>query len=69
MTTRRRVGPPWRRARCRIRTVARLQIEDVDVPRLRIRRDLGPIEDLALSLESFGLLHPVHVYASHGRYR
>jgi len=46
-----------------------LQIEQIEVPHARIRRDLGPIEDLALSLGSFGLLHPVHVYASHGHYR
>ncbi len=46
-----------------------LALDQIDVPRARIRRDLGPIEDLALSLDSFGLLHPVHVYASHGRYR
>ncbi len=46
-----------------------LSLDQIDVPRARIRRDLGPIEDLALSLDSFGLLHPVHVYASHGRYR
>ncbi len=46
-----------------------LSIDQIDVPRARIRRDLGPIEDLALSLGSFGLLHPVHVYASHRRYR
>jgi ParB/RepB/Spo0J family partition protein len=46
-----------------------LAIDQIDVPRVRIRRDLGHIEDLALSLGSFGLLHPVHVYASHGRYR
>jgi ParB family chromosome partitioning protein len=46
-----------------------LPLDQIDVPRARIRRDLGPIEDLALSLGSFGLLHPVQVYASHGRYR
>jgi ParB/RepB/Spo0J family partition protein len=47
----------------------RLPLDQIDVPRARIRRDLGTIEDLAVSLDSFGLLHPVHVYASHGRYR
>jgi ParB/RepB/Spo0J family partition protein len=50
-------------------TLVHLSIEQIDVPHARIRRDLGPIEDLALSLGSFGLLHPVHVYASHGRFR
>jgi ParB/RepB/Spo0J family partition protein len=47
----------------------RLPLDQIDVPRARIRRDLGTIEDLAVSLDSFGLLHPVHVYASHGRFR
>jgi ParB/RepB/Spo0J family partition protein len=49
--------------------LVRLPLDRIDVPRVRIRKDLGQIEDLALSLDSFGLLHPVHVYASHGRYR
>src|SRR5438067_10712079 len=49
--------------------LVRLPLDQIDVPRARIRKDLGQIEDLAHSLESFGLLHPVHVYASHGRYR
>jgi len=47
----------------------RLPLDRIDVPRARIRKDLGQIEELAVSLDSFGLLHPVHVYASHGRYR
>ncbi len=46
-----------------------LPLDHIDVPRGRIRRDLGHIEDLAVSLDSFGLLHPVHVYKSRGRYR
>jgi len=69
MTTRRRVGTPEAPRTVPHPELMHVRIEDVDVPRARIRRDLGPIEDLALSLESFGLLHPVHVYASHGRYR
>ncbi|HET6318943.1 MAG TPA: ParB/RepB/Spo0J family partition protein [Chloroflexota bacterium] len=46
-----------------------LPLDQIDVPRARIRRDLGHIEDLAVSLDSFGLLHPVHVYKSRGRFR
>jgi ParB/RepB/Spo0J family partition protein len=69
MTTRRREGPPQATRAVPHPDLLRLQVEDIDVPRLRIRRDLGAIDDLALSLGSFGLLHPVHVYASHGRYR
>src|SRR4030095_13912666 len=69
MTNRRRVGPPEAPRAVPHPELMPLAIADIDVPRARIRRDLGPIEDLALSLGSFGLLHPVHVYASHGRYR
>jgi ParB/RepB/Spo0J family partition protein len=69
MTTRRRLAPPEAPPAVPHPVLLHLPIDQVDVPRARIRRDLGPIEDLALSLGSFGLLHPVHVYASHGRYR
>jgi ParB/RepB/Spo0J family partition protein len=47
----------------------RIQVDSIDVPQLRIRRDLGAIDELAYSLSNFGLLHPVHVYESHARYR
>ena len=47
----------------------RVDVESIDIPRLRIRRDLGAIDELAFSLSNFGLLHPVHVYESQSRYR
>jgi ParB/RepB/Spo0J family partition protein len=47
----------------------RLPLAAIDVPQVRIRRDLGHVDELAHSLASVGLLHPVHVYLSHGRYR
>lgn len=69
MTTRRRLAPPEAPPAVPRAEHVRLPLDQIDVPHARIRRDLGPIEDLALSLDSFGLLHPVHVYESHGRYR
>jgi len=47
----------------------RLNIDQIDIPRLRIRRDLGEIVELAISLAKFGLLHPLHVYPARGRFR
>jgi ParB/RepB/Spo0J family partition protein len=47
----------------------RLDIDAIDIPQRRIRRDLGHVEDLAVSLGSVGQIHPIQVYASHGRYR
>jgi ParB/RepB/Spo0J family partition protein len=69
MTTRRRLAEPSATPAAPRAEHVRLPLDQIDVPRARIRRDLGPIEDLAVSLDSFGLLHPVHVYESHGRYR
>jgi ParB family chromosome partitioning protein len=69
MTTRRRLAQPEAPPAVPRPELLHLAIDQIDVPHLRIRRDLGPIEDLALSLGSFGLLHPVHVYPSHRRYR
>ena len=47
----------------------RIPIAQIDVPPVRIRRELGPIEDLAYSVGSVGLLHPVQVYRVRNRYR
>jgi ParB family transcriptional regulator, chromosome partitioning protein len=47
----------------------RLPLESIDVPHARIRRDLGPVEELAVSLATVGQIHPVQVYSSHGRFR
>jgi ParB/RepB/Spo0J family partition protein len=47
----------------------RLSLALIDIPPARIRRELGPIEDLAYSVSSIGLLHPVLVYRVRGRYR
>jgi ParB family transcriptional regulator, chromosome partitioning protein len=47
----------------------RLAVDQIDVPRVRIRKDLGSVGDLAYSLGSVGLLHPIQVYPARGRYR
>jgi ParB-like chromosome segregation protein Spo0J len=47
----------------------RIPLGQIDVPALRIRRELGAVEDLAYSVGSIGLLHPVHVYRVRTRYR
>jgi ParB family transcriptional regulator, chromosome partitioning protein len=47
----------------------RIRLAQIDVPPVRIRRELGAVEDLAYSVGSIGLLHPVHVYRVRTRYR
>jgi ParB/RepB/Spo0J family partition protein len=47
----------------------RLAVDLIDVPHLRVRQDLGPVGDLAYSIGSVGLLHPIQVYALRERYR
>lgn len=47
----------------------RIPLALIDVPPARIRRELGGVEDLAYSVGSFGLLHPVQVYRVRTRYR
>jgi ParB/RepB/Spo0J family partition protein len=59
-------GEPQRRPLGELR---RLSLEVIDIPNRRIRRELGQVEDLALSLASVGQIHPVQVYERHGRYR
>ena len=65
-TTRRRPAPP---APALPATHQRISIAQIDIPPARIRRELGPIEDLAYSVGSVGLLHPVQVYRLRNRYR
>lgn len=40
-----------------------IEITDVRVGKQRVRRDVGNLEDLKLSVERFGLLHPIAVKA------
>jgi len=47
----------------------RLALDQIDVPRLRIRRELGAVEDLAFSLGAVGILQPVQVFHTGDRYR
>src|SRR5919108_4959305 len=72
-TTRRRPAPPAR-SRPAAPTIPaaelhRIPVAQIDVPPARIRREMGPIEDLAYSVGSVGLLHPVQVYRVRNRYR
>ncbi len=62
-TTRRRPAPPLSA------THQRIPIAQIDIPPARIRRELGTVEDLAYSVGSVGLLHPVQVYRVRSRYR
>jgi ParB/RepB/Spo0J family partition protein len=47
----------------------RIAIAQIDIPPVRIRRELGSIQELAYSVGSVGLLHPVQVYRIRNRYR
>ncbi len=47
----------------------RIPLDQIDVPRSRIRRHFGPIKELAHSLGSVGLLQPIQVFQSRSRYR
>jgi ParB family chromosome partitioning protein len=49
--------------------LVRLAVDQIDVPQVRIRKELGPVGDLAYSLDSVGLLHPIQVYPARNRYR
>src|SRR5918912_3561855 len=72
-TTRRRPAPPARSQPAAppipAAELRRIPIAQIDVPPVRIRRELGPVEDLAYSVGSGGLLHPVQVYRVRNRYR
>src|SRR5918911_2699393 len=71
--TRRRPAPPARSLSTAPPTPAadlrRIPIAQIDIPPVRIRRELGAIQDLAYSVGSVGLLHPVQVYRVRNRYR
>jgi len=47
----------------------RLRLDLIDVPRERLRRDLGAVNDLAFSLGTVGILQPIQVFQVGGRYR
>src|SRR5215218_9223791 len=47
----------------------RLALDQIDVPRMRLRRDLGAVDDLAYSLGSVGILQPIQVFRTGKRYR
>jgi ParB/RepB/Spo0J family partition protein len=47
----------------------RLRLDLIDVPRQRIRRDMGAVNDLAYSLGTVGILQPIQVFAVGERYR
>jgi ParB family chromosome partitioning protein len=47
----------------------RISLDQIEVPRTRIRRDLGAIGDLAYSLATVGLLQPIQVVKLRARYR
>jgi ParB/RepB/Spo0J family partition protein len=49
--------------------IRRIPLDQIDIPPARIRRELGSIQDLAYSVGSVGLLHPVQVYRVRNRYR
>jgi ParB/RepB/Spo0J family partition protein len=49
--------------------VRRIRLDQIDIPPARIRREMGSIQDLAYSVGSVGLLHPVQVYRVRNRYR
>ena len=66
MSARWETGEPQQRPLGELR---RLSLDVIDVPHRRIRRELGQVDDLALSLASVGQIHPVQVYERHGRYR
>jgi ParB/RepB/Spo0J family partition protein len=72
-STRRRPAPPARTQPTSSLTPAgelrRIPIAQIDIPPARIRRELGSIQDLAYSVGSVGLLHPVLVYRVRNRYR
>jgi len=44
-------------------------IELIDVPPMRVRQHLEGIDELAFSMASVGLLHPIQVYRARERYR
>jgi ParB family chromosome partitioning protein len=46
----------------------RIPLEEIEVPRHRIRRDLGAVGELAESLHTTGLLNPITVYERNGRF-
>jgi ParB family chromosome partitioning protein len=47
----------------------RLPIDRIDVPRARIRREMGALGELAYSLGSVGILQPIQVLKAGARYR
>ena len=47
----------------------RLRLDLIDVPRLRIRRELGAVNELAYSLGTVGILQPIQVFQVGERYR
>ena len=47
----------------------RIRLDLIDVPRQRIRRDLGAVNDLAYSLGTVGILQPIQVLSVGKRYR
>ncbi len=47
----------------------RIPLDRIDVPQLRIRRELGAIGELAYSLGSVGILQPIQVLKVGSRYR
>ena len=49
--------------------IVRIRVKDVEVPHGRIRKDLGAVEDLAHSLQVYGLMHPIQVYRAGRGYR
>jgi ParB family chromosome partitioning protein len=46
-----------------------IPINLIDIPRVRVRQDLGAVSELAYSIGSIGLLHPIQVYRVRDRYR
>jgi ParB family chromosome partitioning protein len=46
-----------------------VRLDEIDVPKRRLRRDMGDLGALAVSLHLHGQLAPVIVYAQAGRYR
>lgn len=50
-------------------TYQRIPVDEIDVPNVRVRREFEGIDDLAQSLNTLGLLLPIHVYVARGRYR
>lgn len=53
----------------RVTDVVRIPVEAIEISAVRIRKELGAVEELAYSLGTYGLLHPIQVYRSGGRYR